>query len=175
MLNINELNIFGQTVREITADTGFVKQLSTGTVTSTPRIMLPGETIFSYEEVAEMPPYTKEQYDTKVAELVSRRYSADEESAIQRKFSNALLLCGKIAQLESPELNSFLTAFYDAGVKEDLQTLKAELEAMNPEKVMAEFRAYNAFAEQCKAEAKDPSLYVKSEINENNNGERKEI
>ena len=162
MLKINELNILGKTIREIIADTGFVKQLSTDTVSSTPRIMLPGETILSYEEVAELPPYTKEQYDAKVAELIRRRYNPDEESAIQRKFSNAWLLCGKISQLENPGLNFFLTAFYNAGVKEDLQTLKAELEAMNPEKVMAEFSAYNAFAEQCKQEALNPELYKES-------------
>lgn len=52
-------------------------------------ILVPPLTIDDYEEVAEIPPYTKDEYDKKVAELVRERYSADEEFAIQRKMINA--------------------------------------------------------------------------------------
>ena len=51
------------------------------------------EDIDLYEEVAlaDVPPYTKAEYDAKVAEMVRRRYSASEEFAIQRKVINSLL------------------------------------------------------------------------------------
>ena len=40
-------------------------------------------------EEAVKPPYTKAEYDAKVAELVRERYTADEEFALQRKAINA--------------------------------------------------------------------------------------
>lgn len=42
-------------------------------------------------EASEVPPYTKAEYDAKVAEMVRERYSADEEFAIQRKVLNSIL------------------------------------------------------------------------------------
>lgn len=42
-----------------------------------------------YEEVDEIPPFSKAQYDSKVAELVRERYTESEEFAIQRKAINA--------------------------------------------------------------------------------------
>lgn len=53
-------------------------------------IMLSSETLYMYEEVVEIPSFTKEQYDTKVAELIREKYSADEEFAIQRKMINSI-------------------------------------------------------------------------------------
>lgn len=50
---------------------------------------LPTDTPELFEEVDELPPYTKEEYDAKVAELIRERYSASEEFAIQRKMINA--------------------------------------------------------------------------------------
>lgn len=54
-------------------------------------ILLPSLTIADYEEVAEIPPYTKSQYDSKVAEFVRERYTESEEFAIQRKMMNTIL------------------------------------------------------------------------------------
>ncbi|MBD5381951.1 hypothetical protein [Clavibacter sp.] len=47
------------------------------------------DSVANYEEVDEIPPYTKESYDKKVDELVRSRYSESEEFAIQRKAINA--------------------------------------------------------------------------------------
>lgn len=43
---------------------------------------LPSDGAEDYEEVDEVPPYTKEEYDAKVAELIHERYSADEETSL---------------------------------------------------------------------------------------------
>lgn len=53
--------------------------------------LLPGDTADSFEEVDEVPRYTKAEYDAKVAELVRRRYTDSEEFALQRKMLNTLL------------------------------------------------------------------------------------
>lgn len=47
----------------------------------------------NYEEVlkADVPAYTKAEYDTKVAQMVRERYSESEEFALQRKMLNSLL------------------------------------------------------------------------------------
>jgi len=52
---------------------------------------LPTDTVDDFEEVDELPAYTKAEYDAKVAELVRRKYSESEEFAIQRKMLNTLL------------------------------------------------------------------------------------
>lgn len=84
----------------------------------------------SYEEiaVADIPPYTQGEYTAKVEELIRMRYSASDEFAIQRKMINALL----------PQ--PAMLADEDAG-------------QFNAEKAIAEYTEYNAYAEQCKAEA----------------------
>jgi hypothetical protein len=81
----------------------------------------------SYEEVAveDIPPYTKAEYDAKVAELVHERYTADEESALHRKMINAIM---------SP-----------ATVSEEGAADKA----------LEEYEAYNAYVQGCKARAKE--------------------
>ncbi len=53
-------------------------------------VMLPNDSLDDFEEVDERPPYTKAQYDAKVAEMVRERYSASEEFAMQRKAINAV-------------------------------------------------------------------------------------
>ena len=75
-----------------------------------------------WEEVAltDIPPYTKSEYDNKVAELVHERYTADEESALHRKMINAIM---------SPD------------------TISAEGSA---NKALEEYQAYNAYVQGCK-------------------------
>lgn len=75
-----------------------------------------------WEEVAltDIPPYTKSEYDNKVAELVHERYTADEESALHRKMINAIM---------SPD------------------TISADGSA---NKALEEYQAYNAYVQGCK-------------------------
>lgn len=84
-----------------------------------------------WEEVAagDIPAYTRNEYETKVDDLIRRRYSASEEFAIQRKMLNALM--PQTAALDG-----------DAGTA-----------AFDADKAIAEYAEYNAYAEQCKAEA----------------------
>lgn len=88
-----------------------------------------------WEEIAvsDIPPYTKEEYDIKVAELVREKYSADEEFALQRKMINAMM---------SPD------------------TISADGSA---NKALEEYQAYNVYVQECKQRAKDPELYAKNE------------
>lgn len=79
--------------------------------------------------VADIPPYTKAEYDAKVAELVRSRYSESEEFALQRKMLNAML----------PQ---------PATLSDDSDT-----EPFNAEKAMAEYTEYNTYVEQCKLSA----------------------
>lgn len=66
---------------EISSTGGFVHKLGTDTYAPT-IIMLPADTLDMYEEAAEIPAYTKEQYNDKVAELIHERYSADKEISL---------------------------------------------------------------------------------------------
>lgn len=92
---------------------------------------VPVEEVVLWEEVAveDMPPYTKAQYDEKVAQLVRVRYSESEEFAIQRKMLNAMLNPQPMTASEGEE---------------------CELET---DKAVEEYNAYNAYVEQCKADA----------------------
>ena len=85
----------------------------------------------NWEEVpeADIPPYTKAEYDAKVAELVRSRYSESEEFALQRKMLNAML----------PQ---------PAALSDDGDT-----EPFDAEKAMTEYAQYNAYVEQCKLSA----------------------
>lgn len=88
-----------------------------------------------WEEVAvtDIPPYTKSEYDAKVAELVREKYTADEEFALHRKMISAVM---------SPD------------------TISADDSA---NKALEEYQAYNVYVQECKARAKDASLYTKDE------------
>ncbi len=88
-----------------------------------------------WEEIAvtDIPPYTKSEYDKKVAEFVREKYTADEEFALQRKMLNTIM---------SPD------------------TISADGPAS---KALEEYQAYNAYVQECKERAKDASLYVKEE------------
>lgn len=89
----------------------------------------------TWEEIAvtDIPLYTKAEYDAKVAELVREKYTADEEFALQRKMLNAIM---------SPD------------------TIGADGSAS---KALEEYQAYNTYVQECKARAKDASLYTKDE------------
>lgn len=93
---------------------------------------IPVEEAVLWEEVAveDMPPYTKAQYDEKVAQLVRARYSESEEFAIQRKMLNVML---------NPE-----PMLLDADGTEATTT---------SDKAVEEYNAYNAYVEQCKLNA----------------------
>lgn len=51
---------------------------------------LPTDREADFEEVDEVPTFTKAEYDAKVSELVRERYSDNEEFAIQRKYLNTI-------------------------------------------------------------------------------------
>lgn len=74
---------------EISVTDGYLHKIGTDTYVKK-CILLPNLSVEDYEEVGSIPPYTKDEYDKKVAELVRERYSADEEFAIQRKMINSL-------------------------------------------------------------------------------------
>lgn len=76
-------------------------------------MILPSQRIDEFEEVDEIPAYTKVQYDEMVAKLVREKYSESEEFAIQRKaineaFSPSPLTSDSIAMAEYREYNSFV-------------------------------------------------------------------
>ena len=75
---------------QLTATNGYLHKIGTDTYAKS-LVLAKGDTPAMYEEVDEIPPYTKAEYDAKVAEMVRRRYSASEEFAIQRKVINSLL------------------------------------------------------------------------------------
>ena len=99
------------------------------------RTIVKAEDVDKYEEIAneDIPPYTKAEYDKKVAELVRERYGENEEFAIQRKIINAMM---------SPETVS-------------------EEGASN--KALEEYQAYNLYVMDCKQRAKAPELYKQPE------------
>lgn len=111
---------------QLTASEGYIHKIGTDTYAKSV-IMLPDETEDMYEEVAEIPPYTKAEYDAKVNDLVRQRYSESEEFAIQRKMLNTLM---------SP------MAMSEEGA----------------ESAVTEYAEYNAYVEQCKADATDAIL-----------------
>lgn len=94
------------------------------------------DTEADFEEVEEIPPYTKSEYDAKVAELVRGRYSDSEEFAIQRKTLEAMLHPEAVTMAEGME---------------------------EPAEVV-EFNEYNAYVTECKERAKDPGLYTREEV-----------
>lgn len=99
----------------------------------------------AWEEIAveNIPPYTKAEYDAKVAELVRERYTADEEFAIQRKMIGAMTTPSPLSEAA------------------DADSAPADSAA-----ILDEFQAYNAYVEQCKARAKDAGLYAAEERGE---------
>lgn len=97
------------------------------------RIITPNPSEWEEIAVTDIPLYTKAEYDAKVAELVREKYTADEEFALQRKMLNVIM---------SPD------------------TISADGSAS---KALEEYQAYNTYVQECKARAKDASLYTKDE------------
>lgn len=75
---------------QLTATEGWLHRIGTDTYVKS-LVLAKGDSAAMYEEVDEIPPYTKAEYDAKVAEMVRERYSESEEFAIQRKVINSLL------------------------------------------------------------------------------------
>lgn len=100
---------------------------------------LPGESAADFEEVepGAEPPYTEAERTARIVALIRRRYSADDEFALQRKMLAAML---------HPEAMA---------LDEDGGT-----ETQTPS-VVEEFETYNAFVEECKQEATE-ALMAKS-------------
>lgn len=101
--------------------------------------LLNGDTASSFEEVDEVPRYTKAEYDAKVAELVRRRYTDNEEFALQRKMLNTLLSPATLSE-DAAESAADEYAEYNAYVEQCKvrapQVLIEDIEAR--EKVLAE-------------------------------------
>lgn len=79
--------------------------------------LLASDTADTFEEVDEIPRFTKAEYDAKVAELVRERYTADEEFALQRKRINSLLAPATLSDDNAETLASEYEA-YNAYVDE---------------------------------------------------------
>lgn len=105
-------------------------------------VMLPADTLDMYEEVDEIPLYTKAAYDAKVNELVRERYSESEEFAIQRKMINVTVSSTPLAMNDAADTiiseyaayNTFVEECKEkarAAILEDIERRKAEEEAMS--------------------------------------------
>lgn len=74
------------TLTEIYATNGFLhKKGSEEYLAIKRRILLPTESPDDYEEVDELPKYTRQEYEEKVSELIREKYSLNEELAILRQ------------------------------------------------------------------------------------------
>lgn len=91
---------------QLNAEKGYLHKIGTDTYVKS-IIMLPSDSVMDYEEVDELPKYTKAEYDAKVEELIHERYSLDKESEIQRKAVSALLP----NTLSTETAERYLTAF----------------------------------------------------------------
>ena len=107
------------TTREISAESGYIHKLGTDTYFKRGTMLLT-DSIDNYEEVDEIPPYTKAEYDAKVAEMVRERYSASEEFALQRKAINAMH--SPVAAAESSAMEEYEA--YNAYVEQCKQHAK---------------------------------------------------
>ncbi len=85
---------------------------------------LPADTTDNFEEADEIPPYTKAEYDAKVAELVRERYTESEEFALQRKAINAAFSPSTLSADNNAALDEY--AAYNSYVEECKQRAKDE-------------------------------------------------
>jgi len=87
---------------------------------------LPTDTVYNFEEADEIPPYTKAEYDAKVAELVRERYTEREEFAIQRKAINVAFSPSTLSADNSSVLEEYTA--YNAYVEDcKIRARNAEL------------------------------------------------
>lgn len=134
---------------EISTDAAHViRKIGDSNPTDVRRRRIAADEIDQWEEVAveDMRPYSDEQYNAKVAELVAERYSLTEENAITRKLLNKLL---------HPEAATLDETGDDTELPREV----------------AQFEAYNAYVESCKLRAKDAALYVETESDESDNSD----
>lgn len=73
--------------------------------------MLPSETIEMYEEVNEIPKFTKSEYEDKVKELIKERYTIEDELAIQRKAFNAMITPTTLSEDSSESIMDEFTEY----------------------------------------------------------------
>lgn len=95
--------------------------------------------IDNWEEipVADFPFYTVDQYKAKVVELIRERYDIDKEFEIQREMVRVML----------PDTDTLS----DNGA--------GHTTPVDPDAAIAAFRTYNAYVDNCKLRAKDPTQY----------------
>lgn len=116
MIKIENNQVFstdGKYIHRIGTESYFKR----GTILST-------DSVATFEEVDDIPPYTKSEYDTKVAELVRGKYSESEEFALQRKAINAAF-SPSVTDADSMALEEYQA--YNTYVDE------CKLKAKNPE------------------------------------------
>lgn len=126
---------------EISTDGAHViRKIGDSNPTDVRRRRIAADELDRWEEVAvdDMRPYSDEQYNVMVAELVAERYPLTEENAITRKLLFKLL---------HPEAS----------------TLDESGEDTELPKEVAQFEAYNTYVEECKLRAKNTELYVEAE------------
>jgi len=114
MIKIENNQVFSTDVKyihRIGTDTYFKR----GTVLNT-------DTEADFEEVDEIPPYTKAEYDAKVAELVREKYTESEEFALQRKAINAAFAPATLSEECGGVLEEY--AAYNTYVEECKQKAK---------------------------------------------------
>ena len=90
----------------------------------TRRMLLPNQSVDEFEEIFELPKYTKEDYKEKVIQLIRKKYSDNKEYQIQREALNLLLNPNSINSLEEAP------------------------------KELIQFNEYNTFVEDCKNQAR---------------------
>lgn len=90
----------------------------------TRRILLPNQSVDEFEEIFELPKYTKEDYKEKVIQLIRKKYSDNKEYQIQREALKLLLNPNSINSLEEAP------------------------------KELIQFNEYNTFVEDCKNQAR---------------------
>lgn len=119
MIKIENNQVFstdGKYVHRIGTDTYFKR----GTILNT-------DTEADYEEVDEIPPYTKAEYDSRVAELVREKYTESEEFALQRKAINAAFSPSTLSAENSNALEEY--AAYNEYVEKCKKDAKSDLNA----------------------------------------------
>ncbi len=140
---------------------GLIHKIGTDVYAPNSIMLLPGESVDMYEEVAARPAYSKAEYDAKVAELVRERYTASDEFAIQRKAINTMTSGPTLALPEGE------------GVSPSLQSGHNGQSGHGGVDALEEYAEYNAYVEECKQRAKEPALYAATnyEVGTINEGE----
>lgn len=72
---------------ELSSENGYIHKIGTETYFKKGVIV---DSIDNYEEVAEMPKYTRQEYIDKVRELIKERYTIEDELALHRQRESKL-------------------------------------------------------------------------------------